>query len=62
MKDDDKGLILEAIECDGFDYAMVYYSDWSDIEDKQFSKLHSAFIDARDELGSYLRSVGIDID
>jgi len=54
MTKDDKELIDEAIEVDGFDYAMVYYSDWQEIDDHKFQDLLGAFIEARQNLADYL--------
>jgi hypothetical protein len=54
MTKDEKESIDEAIEIDGFDYAMTSYSDWEEIDDDRFQELLRSFIEARQELADYL--------
>jgi len=46
--------IRETVECEGFDYAFVHYTDFKEIEDEKFHQLREAFLAARSELVSHL--------
>lgn len=46
--------LLEDIECEGFDYALVNYDDYSGIPDPKFQKLYAAFLKARQNLIDHL--------
>lgn len=54
MSEDELEQIQLKIECEGFDYALVYYSDWKEIRDKEFQRLRKVFVKAREELAKYL--------
>jgi len=43
------------VENEGFFYAFKDYSDYKEVEDKEFHRLRKAFLDAAKELGEYLR-------
>jgi len=51
---DTVGKLLEDIECEGFDYALVGYDDYSEIPDPHFQKLYRAYLTSRNELVKYL--------
>lgn len=42
------------INNEGFDYAFVHYSDYSEIKDEKFHELRKKFLDARKELQIYV--------
>lgn len=46
--------LIEDIECEGFDYALVHYDDYSEIPDTQFQSLYKAFLAARENLVNHL--------
>lgn len=50
MTSEDIEMLLYRIESDGLDYAMKYYSDWSEIDDATFQELRNAYIKCRDDL------------
>lgn len=54
LKKKDKQDLIHKIEYEGFEYAMVHYSDWEDIKDPEFHHLLSTFINARTELVNYI--------
>jgi len=49
-----KKKLLEDIECEGFEYALVHYDDYSEIPDQEFQKRYVAYLQARKELQEYL--------
>jgi hypothetical protein len=54
MNADDIEYVDEVIASEGFDYAFVYYTDFNGIQDGEFHKLRKAFLQARNDLISYL--------
>lgn len=46
--------LIEDIECEGFDYALVHYDDYSDIPNDDFQRLYRNYLSARDELVKFL--------
>lgn len=46
--------IRDRIEQEGFDYAMVHYSDWEEIKDKKFHSKLEKFLKTRLDLIRYL--------
>lgn len=48
------------IQNEGFDYAMVYYSSWTDIEDAKFHTLRDEFLSVRQKLCDYLTEQGVE--
>jgi len=52
--------LREAIEIDGFSYALIHYADWSDIPDPEFQRLYAAYSKADDELRAFLADKGMD--
>ena len=49
-----KQKLLEDIECEGFDYAVNHYDDYSDIPDPTLQKLLGEYYTARKALIEYL--------
>lgn len=49
-----KKKLLEDIECEGFEYALVHYDDYSGIPDPMFQERYTAYLTARKELQEYL--------
>lgn len=47
--------VIEDIEYEGFDYALIHYSDYSDVNDDKFQELYRQFKKARTDLAEYLR-------
>jgi hypothetical protein len=45
--------IDEIVDIEGFDYAFVHYSDFKEIQDKDFHQLRDNFLTARRELVEY---------
>ena len=69
MQENDKAILNRAIEKEGFDYAMTYYSRYdgvvpfNHIHDKKFHQLRKAMVEARKELHSYCQeSTGKDFN
>lgn len=50
--------LIEDIECEGFDNALVHYDDYSKIPDTQFQSLYKEYLCARENLVSYLVKLG----
>lgn len=46
--------LLHKIDMEDFDYAVSQYSNWEDIDDKEFHKLRTAYINARWALHDYI--------
>lgn len=46
--------LLEDIEYEGFDYALNYYADYSQIPDEKFQLLYKQYLSVRKELMEYL--------
>lgn len=46
--------LLEAIDCEGFDYALRYSDDHSGIPDEDFQKLYQNYLESRAQLVQYL--------
>ena len=53
MTKQEKELVLDKIEDEGFDYCFIHYSDWEEIKDKKFHALREAYIKAATELEAY---------
>lgn len=54
MACDSKAKLIEDIECEGFDYALIHYDDYSAIPDPEFQKLYAAFLKSRQNLIDHL--------
>jgi len=54
MKKEDRIYVLDTIDNDSFEYAFVDYSDFNEIEDKEFHVLRQAYLEARDNLAEYI--------
>lgn len=46
--------VQETVECEGFDYAFVDYSDFKEIKDEEFHNLRMAYVEAAEALREYL--------
>ena len=53
MKGKDFLYIKECVECEGFDYAFVHYSNYNEVEDDEFHEKRLAYLKAREELAEY---------
>lgn len=54
MTPEDKELLLDDIENEGFDYALTGYRDWSFIDDPVFQEKLKLYVDARTDLAEYI--------
>lgn len=54
MKASDLEYVKSTIENEGFDYAFVDYSDFSEIKDEEFHKLREAYVQAAEALREYI--------
>lgn len=54
MKASELEYVKDTIECEGFDYAFVDYSDFSEVKDEEFHKLREAYMKAAEELREYV--------
>lgn len=54
MKGRDFRNIDDRVEQEGFDYAFVHYSDFSEVKDEEFHRLRLAFLAARKALVDYV--------
>jgi hypothetical protein len=54
MKTEDKKMVVEAIDGEGFDYAMIYYSDWKEVKDENFHTLRKQYINAKREIKKHI--------
>jgi len=52
MKKEDRIYVLDTIDSDSFEYAFVNYSDFKEIEDKEFHVLREAYLESRDNLAA----------
>ena len=60
MTDEEKEYVLDAIENEGFDYAIRHYIGFGNVKDKQFHKLREAYIKASQELEDYIGDLEFD--
>lgn len=49
--------VQNRVECEGFEYTFINYSNFDEIQDEEFHKLRTAYKDAYKNLSDYL---GID--
>lgn len=56
MKKEDIENILEIIDIEGFDYGIVYNSDFEEVTDETFHKMRGKFLEARQTLKKYIVS------
>ena len=49
-----KQKLLEDIQYEGFDYALNYYDDYSEIPDPLFQELYKQYLDVRRKLINHL--------
>jgi hypothetical protein len=59
MTQDDKRLVKDAVENEGFDYCFKNYSHFDEVEDKKFHELREAYLASRQALADYF---GLDED
>lgn len=55
MTADEKQLVDDVVECEGFDYAFRYYSDFAEVDDAEFHRLRLAYVEAAEELEKYFK-------
>lgn len=58
MKGKEFHYVVDCVEDEGFAYAFLHYSDFKEIEDKEFHRLRENFENAAHELAEY---VGVDV-
>lgn len=51
--------VKDRVEAEGFEYAFVSYSDFSEVKDAEFHKRRAAFIAARNALAEYIGLYGV---
>ena len=54
MKTEDKKMVVEAIDGEGFEYAMIHYSDWKEVKDEKFHALRKQYVNAMKEIKKYI--------
>ena len=54
MTNDEKEYVRDTIDNEGFDYAFMSYSDFSDIEDEEFHKLRRMYLNVVDSMNKLL--------
>ena len=54
MACDSLSRLMEDIESEGFDYALVHYDDYSDIPSDQFQQLYQGYLESRAKLIKFL--------
>jgi len=58
MTNDEKEYVSNTIDNEGFDYAFMSYSDFSDIEDEEFHKLRRMYLNVVDAMNKLLTIKG----
>lgn len=48
--------VIEAVEYEGFDYALADYCDWSSVKNKRFQQLYNQYLNVREELKSVIEN------
>ena len=46
--------VRQRVDQEGFDYAFLHYSDFKEAKDKEFHKLRVAYVNAHEDLETYL--------
>lgn len=54
MNEDERTIVQDRVEMEGFDYTFRFYSDFDDIQDKEFHRLRAAYKQAAEELAEYI--------
>lgn len=54
MKPKDMRYIWGTIEKEGFEYTFVDYSDFDEVDDKEFHDLRKAYLEARSKFAKFL--------
>ena len=54
LNDEDRKYIQSTIEKEGFDYAFVSYSDFSEIKNQTFHTLRKSYLKAQSELEEFI--------
>lgn len=49
--------VMDTIENEGFEYALVYYSSFKEVDDPVFHNLRETYINSRQELITYLQDL-----
>lgn len=53
MTKQEKIIVSEAVEAEGFDYTFMDYSDFREIKDEKFHELRENYMEAAEELAKY---------
>lgn len=48
--------VIEAVEYEGFDYALAGYCDWSSVKNKRFQQLYNQYLNVREELKNVIEN------
>ncbi len=51
---EDTRKLLSRIDNEGFNYCFIHYSDFREIQNERFHELRKAYIDAYNELNSFI--------
>lgn len=46
--------VVDDIDSEGFDYALIYFDDYSDVQDEKFQELYKQYKESRNALSNYL--------
>lgn len=46
--------VVDDIDSEGFDYALIYFDDYSDVRDEKFQELYKQYKESRNALSNYL--------
>jgi hypothetical protein len=49
-----KAIVSDTVDSEGFDYAFRHYSDFAEIDDPEFHRLRTAYCDAAKALAAYI--------
>lgn len=50
----ERDYVTQTVDQEGFDYAFINYSNFEEIEDKEFHRLRLQYVKAHDELNDYI--------
>jgi hypothetical protein len=48
--------VADCMECEGFDYCFRFYSHFAEVEDPEFHRLRSAYVNAANALEEYVQA------
>jgi len=54
MKQADREEVLDVVDNEGFDYAFVNHSSFTEIKDEKFHELREEYIEAHKKLAAYI--------